>query len=107
MRRLTSATRCCCRRLAHVDLGMAFLQACRTGDALAELRALWDLGDRRRVLLAVMGHTLGEIDEAIEMCEEACDARVGLAVFVKVEHMLDPLRSHPRFSALLKRLKLN
>jgi serine/threonine-protein kinase len=129
---------------AHFDLGMAFAQAGRHDDALAELESQLDRGDRRSILVAVMGNTLamagqptrarailddlrqgrsadqspsaelayvlaglGELDEAMRMCEAACDARVGVAVFFKVEPMLDPLRAHPRFNALLQRLRLD
>ena len=49
---------------------------------------------------------LGELDEAMEMFEQACEKRAGLAVFFKVEPLLDPLRSHPRFAPMLRRLRL-
>jgi hypothetical protein len=38
--------------------------------------------------------------------EEACDKPAGLAVYFKVESLLDPVRSHRRFSAMLRRLRL-
>jgi serine/threonine-protein kinase len=49
---------------------------------------------------------LGELDEAMEMFEQACEKRAGLAVFFKVEPLLDPLRPHPRFAPMLRRLRL-
>lgn len=49
---------------------------------------------------------LGELDEAVSLLERAYELHEGLLVFLKVEPMLDPLRSHPRFTALLSRLGL-
>ena len=49
---------------------------------------------------------LGEIEEAITCCEGAARSRAGLIVYLKVEPMVDPLRGHPRFIALRRRLKL-
>jgi tetratricopeptide (TPR) repeat protein len=49
---------------------------------------------------------LGEQDEAMELFEAACEQRAGLAVYFKVEPLLDPVRTHPRFPAMLRRLRL-
>ena len=56
--------------------------------------------------LAYVLAALGESDEAVDCLVRACEARVGLMVFLKVEPMVDPLRSHPRFIDLLRRLRL-
>jgi hypothetical protein len=62
-------------------------------------------------MLAVLGHVyavsgLGEIEEAITCFEGAADARAGSIVYLKVEPMVDPLRAHPRFVSLMRRLNL-
>jgi hypothetical protein len=49
---------------------------------------------------------LGDIDEALDWLERGMAARVGTLVYAKVEPMLDPLRSHDRFRALLQRVGL-
>lgn len=59
--------------------------------------------------LADLGYVLaglGEIEEAITCFEGAADARAGLIVYLKVEPMVDPLRAHPRFVSLMRRLNL-
>lgn len=50
---------------------------------------------------------LGNLDEAMELFEAACEQRAGLAVYFKVEPLLDPVRTHPRFPAMLRRLRLD
>ena len=63
-----------------------------------------------RATLADLGYVLaglGDIEEAIACFEGATDARAGLIVYLKVEPMVDPLRAHPRFVSLMRRLKLD
>ncbi len=45
-------------------------------------------------------------EESLDWLERACDVRSGLLVFAKVEPMLDAIREHPRFGALMKRMAL-
>jgi TolB-like protein/Tfp pilus assembly protein PilF/predicted Ser/Thr protein kinase len=125
----------------HFDLGLAYAEAGRFSDAIAEVEGHFARAGRRSVVLGVLGNfyaragqperaramlaevrrltgaddtpdcayvlaPLGELDEACTALERAYDARSGLLVFVKVEPMLDPLRAHPRFAALLRRLRL-
>lgn len=51
--------------------------------------------------------SLGETDIAIAQLEDACNRRVWSVVWMNVHPALDPLRSDPRFQALLRRVNLN
>ena len=50
---------------------------------------------------------LGEKDKAFEWLEQAYRDRSGSVRYLKVEPRLDPLRSDPRFSELMRRVGLN
>jgi predicted nucleic acid-binding protein len=49
---------------------------------------------------------LGEHDLAIEQLERAVEERAILAMWLPIERHWDPLRTHPRFPALLERIGL-
>jgi hypothetical protein len=49
---------------------------------------------------------LGEIDNALDWCEKAIDARDSWIFHLNVDPAWDPLRSHPRFQALLGKMNL-
>src|SRR5882724_6164629 len=49
---------------------------------------------------AIVHLGLGEIDQAIDYLKSAYEERSGFMTFIKVEPMLDPLRSDPRFIEL-------
>ena len=49
---------------------------------------------------------LGEIDQAFECLEKACQQREGPLVFLGIDPRLDPLRDDPRFDELLRRIGL-
>ncbi len=54
--------------------------------------------------LALMCTSLGEHEQALDWLERAVDERRGwVPVYLKVEAHVDPLRSGPRFKALLKK----
>ncbi|HEX6307486.1 MAG TPA: protein kinase [Longimicrobiales bacterium] len=54
---------------------------------------------------AVLRLGLGELDEAVALLEQAVARRSsGLLVYLPVEPLFDPLRSHPRFRALLEKM---
>lgn len=49
---------------------------------------------------------LGEHDRAIDLLEQAADERIGLVRLLNVEPVFDPLRSQPRFQALMRKVGL-
>jgi Flp pilus assembly protein TadD len=53
---------------------------------------------------AIVHIGLGEKDEAFRLLNKAVDERSDELLFVRVDPALDPLRSDPRFAALLKRM---
>jgi DNA-binding SARP family transcriptional activator/TolB-like protein/Flp pilus assembly protein TadD len=53
---------------------------------------------------AVIHVGLGEYDRALDLLESARGERTRLLRLLKVEPMLEPIRDHPRFQALLRRL---
>jgi len=54
--------------------------------------------------LAVSLVLVGELDRAMARLEDACEQRVGVIAFLKTDPALDPLRAHPRFEALLRKV---
>ena len=91
-------------------LGHAYAVAGRTADAKAVLAELETLSRRRFVLpnLFVLIHAgLGNTDQAFTWLERAFDARSDFMIALKVEPALDPLRSDPRFAAMLKKMRLD
>jgi serine/threonine-protein kinase len=84
-------------RAGHVERARALL---------AELRQRLANGLATSADPAYVLAALGELDEAMELLEQACEERAGLVVYFKVEPLLDPVRSHPRFAMMLRRLRL-
>ncbi len=81
-------------------------QVDRARSILAELRALHTAEGSTVAGRAYIHVGLGELDEAVDLLERAYEMHDGLLVFLKVEPMVDPLRSHPRFKVLLSHLGL-
>jgi serine/threonine protein kinase/Flp pilus assembly protein TadD len=59
-----------------------------------------------RDALALVHAGLGAQDRAIDLLFQACDEPSFNLIFLKVSPVFDTLRSHPRFSALLRRANL-
>jgi tetratricopeptide (TPR) repeat protein len=49
---------------------------------------------------------LGELDAAMDWLERAYEERSGAVYGIKTSFVLAPLREHPRFTALLKKMNL-
>ena len=58
------------------------------------------------VHLAYVKTGLGEPDAAIDLLEQAFDERAGGMYGIKGSFLFAPLRGHPRFTALLKKMNL-
>jgi serine/threonine protein kinase/Tfp pilus assembly protein PilF len=56
--------------------------------------------------IAIIYSALDEKNQAFEWLEKAFDEKDCPIIYIKVEFMLDPLRSDPRFKALLKKMNL-
>jgi len=89
-------------------LGLAYA---RSGDRAAARRVLDQMLAERarqgyypasRIALVYLG--LGDKDRALEWLAKAVEERE--LVFLKVNPLFDPLRSDPRFTELLRRMKL-
>ncbi len=57
-------------------------------------------------IVALWYARLGETEPTLEWLERSCDARPFFLPFIGVEPLFDPMRSHPRFQALLRRIGL-
>jgi len=91
------------------QLGEAYAVAGKVGEAREVLRQLEELSRQRYVSpyhLAYVYTGLGEQDTAIDWLERAYQERAGAVYGVKGSFLFTTLRSHPRFTALLKRMNL-
>ena len=95
---------------ALTGLGYGYAVAGRRADAEKVLARLNELSKREfvsPVWMAKIYSGLGEKDKAFESLERAYDDRSIVSVaYIKTNPMLDPLRSHPRFAELLRRMNL-
>ena len=91
------------------NLGTVYAMAGRSEEAQRILAELDELSRKTFVLAwgRVMIHAqLGEIDTAFEWAEKAIEQREPLILFLNVYPTFDPLRSDPRYPALLKKMNL-
>jgi tetratricopeptide (TPR) repeat protein len=90
-------------------LGGIYGRAGRNAEALALLEELTALSKRGYVTPAafvLLFTGLGDKDRAFEWLEKAAEERSNLMIFLAVHPPLDPLRTDPRFHALLRRIGL-
>lgn len=55
--------------------------------------------------LAIVHMGLGETDRALDWLEKGCDRHEGLGV-LNVHPLYEPLRPHPRFQNILRRMRV-
>jgi tetratricopeptide (TPR) repeat protein len=91
-------------------LGSAFLLAGRVDDGKRILGEMHELAARTYVspmALAYFYILLGEMDKAFDWVEKAVDEHDGMIMNVLASRIFaDPLRSHPRYHALLRKMNL-
>jgi serine/threonine-protein kinase len=91
------------------QLGQAYGTVGNVARARDVLRQLEELSRRKFVSpyhMALVYTGLGEQDSAIDWLERAYEGRSGPVYSVKGSFLFAPLRSHPRFTALLKKMNL-
>jgi len=91
-------------------LGHACAVMGRKDQAYEILRKLKELGKQRYVppaRLALLHAGLGEIDQAFEWLEKAFEERSSWLLFLKVDPLLDCLRSDARYTELVRRIGLD
>lgn len=81
----------------------------RTSEARAALETLQrDMHERKLRLseefVALVHLAFGEVDPALASMERAADNRDPSVLWISVDPRVDPLRGHPRFEALVRRL---
>jgi serine/threonine protein kinase/Tfp pilus assembly protein PilF len=88
-------------------LGYVYALAGQRDEAEAVLRQLKSLSDQRYVSpvdMAMLHVGLDNIDQAIEYLEKAYEEHADRMSWIKVHPVFDPLRSDPRFQAILQRM---
>ena len=93
--------------IAKGFLGAGYAFANRRAEALriyGELKAMSTNRYVPVVFYAFIQSLLGEQDQALDWLEKALEAREPGAITLKTDPLWDPLRSHPRFQAMLKQL---
>jgi serine/threonine-protein kinase len=91
------------------ELARAYALSGRKAEARKIINELKEQSRKRYIsptVIAFIHAALGEKDEAFNLLEQAYDDRDFVLVLAKIEPAFDPLRSDPRFAALLKRVGL-
>ena len=78
----------------------------RARDVLARLHAMAETRFVTPYHFAYIYTGLGELEKAIDLLEVAVEERAGGAYGIKGSFLFTPLRGHPRFTALLRKMNL-
>jgi serine/threonine protein kinase/Tfp pilus assembly protein PilF len=90
-------------------LGLAYAMAGRIGEARKLLEELQELAQKayvRPFSFAWVYLGLGDIERCFDWVEKAIDERDPWLLYFHIDPAYDPLRSHPRFQALLRKMNL-
>jgi serine/threonine-protein kinase len=93
----------------RAELGWLLARSARAAEAealLAEIHALARDHYVSPVPFAILHIGLGNLDTALDWAERAYAERRGWLAYLNVNPIFDPLREHPRFAALVQRMKL-
>ena len=91
------------------NLGWAYASTGRTAEALTLLEELQERANTQYTpswSFAVIYQGLGEMDKAFDWFEKAVDEHDPLMLHVHVHPNYDPLHTHPRYHALLRKMNL-
>ncbi|MBK5188620.1 MAG: tetratricopeptide repeat protein [Gemmatimonadaceae bacterium] len=91
------------------QLGQAYALAGRIDDAREILRQLEEQGKHSYVSpyhLVFVYTGLGEHERALDLLERSVEEHAGASYGIKGSFLLAPLKSHPRFRALLEKMRL-
>jgi len=107
-KRISTLTRS--KSVAQGILGFAYAKAGEREKALAIVTQLRPLAEQEHAVLFYLGliySVLDEKEESIDWLERGAQARLGIvSIILAPEPSFDPLRGHPRFEALLRKLGL-
>jgi tetratricopeptide (TPR) repeat protein len=95
--------------LSLATLGLAYASAGRTSDVqklAEELRGLAEKTYVANIYFAVICLSLGEIEKGLDWAEKAVDEYETTIAFFLCLWVFDPVRSHPRYRALLRKMNL-
>ena len=93
----------------RATLGYALARAGRTDEArtvLDELKRTAESGYVSPVAFATIHLGLGDLDAALDWSEQAWRDRRGWLAYARVNPLMDPMRGHPRFEALVERMQI-
>jgi tetratricopeptide (TPR) repeat protein len=91
------------------SLGYSYALAGETDQAHAILKELIETSVKKYVSaydLALINIGLGQKDAAFELLRDAVEERCGWLIFLKIEPVLDSIRSDPRFKDLIRAVGL-
>ena len=91
-------------------MGHAYAQSGRRDEAIKILKELLERSKNEYISpydLAIIHLGLEDKKSALEQLEKAYDDRAGWMIYLNVEPVFDPIRSEPRFIALVRKMKLS